>query len=198
MNIFFNGLFDCVKRKKGYFIILILLSLLAIILGVVAAINFGGGAFAVDLSNIAYIRFLKKDVGFMSMVIGLILSMLVFFVVVVLCHAKSFLTPLGILFYLYLVYSQAVVFMSIILIYGILNCIILVVLLLVYTLIVWGIFLLIMCEISCFTNSQGYFKCCFSTKESKVLIYLISLLALTFIFALILIVLRNYVVLLIF
>lgn len=198
MNIFLGGLFDCVKRKKGYFIILILLSLLAIILGVVASINFGGGIFTIDLSNIAYIRFLKKEVGFMSMVFGLIISLMVFFIVVIICHSKIFLTPLAILFYLYLVYSQAVVFMSIILIYGILNCIILVVLLLVYTLIIWGLFLLILCEISCFTNSQGYFKTCFSPKESKVIIYLSCLFAVTFIFALILIVLRNYVVLLIF
>ena len=198
MSIFFNGLFACVKRKKGYFVILLLLSILAIILGVVAAVNFGGGVFAVDLSNIAYIKFLKKDCGFMSMLFGLILSLMVFFLVIVFCHSKTFLTLLGILFYLYLVYSQAVVFMSIILIYGILNCIILVVLLLVYSLLVWGLFLLILCEISCFTNSHEYFKCCFSTKESKVLIYLICLLALTFVFSLILIILRNYVVLLIF
>lgn len=198
MNIFFNGLFDCVKRKKGYFVILVILSLIAIILGVIAAVNFGGGAFAVDLSNIAYIRFLKKDCGFVSMMFGLILSLLVFFVVIVVCHFKPLLTPLGILFYLYLVYSQAVVFMSIILIYGILNCIILVVLLFVYSLLVWLLFLLILCEISCFTNLDGYFKTCFSFKESKVLIYLTCLLALTFVFALILIILRNYVVLLIF
>ena len=119
MSIFFNGLFACVKRKRGYFVILLLLSILAIILGVVAAVNFGGGVFAVDLSNIAYIKFLKKDCGFMSMLFGLILSLMVFFLVIVFCHSKTFLTLLGILFYLYLVYSQAVVFMSIILIYGI-------------------------------------------------------------------------------
>ena len=198
MSMFISGLFDCVKRKKGYFIILVLLSLISLVLGVVAAINFGGDVFAVDLSNIAYIQFLKKESGFMSMVIGLFLSLLVFFFVVIVCQCKTFLTPLGILFYLYLVYSQAVVFMSIILIYGILNCIILVVLLLVFTLIVWGLFLLILCDSACHTNEQGYFKTCFSLKESRVLIYLTFLLALTFVFALILMVLRNYVVLLIF
>ena len=198
MTISFGGLIDCVKRKKGYFVLLILFSLVAIVLGVIAAINFGGGVFSIDLSNIAYIRFLKGDCGFMSMVFGMILSLLVFFAVCLICHSKSWLLPLGFLFYLYLVYSQAVIFMSIILIYGILNCIILVVLLLVYSLLVWAIFLLFLCETSCCTNQHGYFKTCFSFKESKVLLFLLILVVLTFVFALILSILKNYVILLIF
>lgn len=198
MNINLGGVFECVKRKKGYFVLLILFSLVAIVLGVIAAINFGGGVFSIDLSNIAYIRFLKGDCGFMSMLFGLILSLVVFFIVCVFCHSKSWLLPLGFIFYLYLVYSQAVIFMSIILIYGILNCIILVVLLLVYSLLVWALFLTLLCEISCFTNQHSYFKSCFSFKESRALLFLLGLIVLTFIFALILSILKSYVILLIF
>ena len=197
MNGNFFGLFDCVKRKKGYFIFLVIFSLIAIVLGIVASINFGGGVFAVDLSNIAYIRFLQGG-GFMSMVFGLMLSLLVFFIAIILCHIKSYLVPLGVLFYLYLVYSQTVIFMSIILIYGILNCIILAVLLLVYTIIIWAIFLLVTCEVASLTNNSGYFRCCCSTKESKVVWYLLLLIALTFVFCLIMMILKNYVVLLIY
>lgn len=198
MNVFFGGLFECVKRKKGYFVTLIFLSVVAIVLGVVAAVNFGGEVFVIDLSNIAYIKFLQGDCGFMSMMFGLLLSLLVFFAVVLICHWKSFLLPLGIMFYLYLVYSQAVIFMSIILIYGILNCIILAILLLVYSLLVWSLFLFILCELLCNTNLHGYFKTCFSFRESKVLIYVIGLVVLNLIFSLILTILKNYVILLIF
>ena len=197
MSVFFSSLFDCVKRKKGFFVILLILSVFAIVLGVIAAVNFGGGVFAVDLSNIAYIRFLKGG-GYMSMLFGLILSLIVFFVIITICFWKPILSPLGVLFYLYLVYSQAVIFMSIILIYGILNCIILVVLLFIYTLIVWFLFLLILCELSCFTNQHDYFKNCFSVKESRVLLFLLCLMFLTFIFTLILVILKKYVILLIF
>ena len=197
MRLFFNGLFDCVKRRKGYFTILLLLSVFAIVLGVIAAVNFGGGVFAVDISNIAYIRFLKGG-GFMSMLFGLMFSLLVFFVVILICYFKHFLTPIGILFYLYLVYSQAVIFMSIILIYGILNCIIFVALLLVYSLLVWTLFLFVLCELANLCNQQGYFKSCFSLRESKVLLYLLGLIIITFLFALVLAILKNYVILLIF
>ena len=198
MKSFFGGMFDCIKRKRGYFLILILLSIVAVVLGVVAAVNFGGGIFDIDLSNIAYMRFLKGDSGFVSMIFGLMLSLMVFFFVILLCNWKAFLLPLGLLFYLYLVYSQAVIFIGIILIYGILNCIILAVLLLVYSLIIWMIFLLIMCELFDYINAFSYFRTCFTPKQSKIVLYLISMLVVTFIFCLMLLILKNYVILLIF
>ena len=197
MNRIFGGMFDCVKRKKGYFVLLIILSVLAIVLGVIAAVNFDD-TLTIDLAHIAYIKFLAGNCGFASMIFGLLLSLVVFFLVIIICHFKTFLMPLGIVFYLYLVYSQAVIFMSIIIIYGIFNCIILAVLLLVYSLLVWAIFLLIMCETLCLTNSSGYFKSCCSPKESKTIIYLICLIVLTLIFSLVLTILKNYVILLIF
>lgn len=198
MNKIFGGLIDCVKRKKGYFIILLLLSLVAIVLGVIAAMNFGGGVFTIDLSNISYMRFLKGECSFVSMMFGLVFSLGVFFGIILICHSKTFLVPLGIVFYLYLVYSQAVIFMSIILIYGILNCIILAVLLLVYSLLVWCLFLVLLCEISYLTNGFEYFKSCFSFKESKVLLLFILIVVLTLLFSLVLTILKNYVILLIF
>lgn len=191
-------MFDCVKRRKGYFLLLIIFSVVAIALGVIAAVNFGGGVFSIDLSNIAYIKFLKGSCSFISMMFGLLLSLFVFFATCLICHWKKFLIPLGVVFYLYLVYSQAVVFMSIILIYGIFNCVILAVLLLVYSLLIWALFLLILCELASFTNSHNYFRCCCSFQESKVLWFLIGLIILTLIFSLILMILKNYVILLIF
>lgn len=177
---------------------LMLLSVVAVVLGVIAAVNFGGGVFTIDLSNIAYIKFLQGNCGFVSMIFGLVLSVLVFLVIILICHWKSYLMPLGIMFYLYLVYSQAVIFMSIILIYGILNCIILAVLLLVYSLLIWCMFLFIICEACCYTNTNEYFKCCFSWQGSKVLWCFAFMLGLTILFSVVLTVLKSYVIILIF
>lgn len=197
MRNIFGGLFDCVKSKKGYCWFLIFLSVVAIVLGVIAAINFGS-VLTIDLSHISYIKFLSGNCGFASMLFGLLLSLMVFFCVILLCHWKKFLLPFAVVFYLYLVYSQAVVFMSIILIYGIFNCIILAVLLLAYSIIVWAIFLFLMCEFLCLNKTYSYFKTCFSLKESKVLLYLIFICLLVVLFSLILTILKNYVILLIF
>ena len=198
MNNLFSKIFESVKIKKGYFILLIFLTIISIVLGVIAAMNFGSGIFTIDLSNISYIKFLKGDTGFMSLIFSMILSLSIFFFAVLICNWKTFLLPLGIVFYLYLVYSQTVIITSVILIYGILNCIILVLLLLVYSVLVWCLFLVLMTELGCVVNENGYFKTCFSVKRSKVLWFLILLSLLTFAFVVVLVVLKNFVVLLIF
>lgn len=196
MRYFFGDLFNCIKLKKGYFVLLILLSIVMIILGVVACINLDN-SLTIDLSNISYMKFLKGG-GFGSMMFSLFLALSIFAIALILCHWKTFLIPIGIIFYLYLVYSQTFIFVSIILIYGIFNCIILLILLLLYLFFLWSIFLMLCCELSCHCKSPSYFRDCFSFKRSKVLFFLLSLLMLTLIFTIILTVLKKFVILLIF
>ena len=197
MKLFFSGLFDCVKRKKGFCCFLVLLSLVSIVLGVLAVINFSSSNLTINLSHIAYIRFLAGG-GFASMIFGLIMSLCVFLVAVILFCWKKFLYPLAILFYCYIIYSQTVVMVSIMLIYGVFNAIILLLLLLLYTMCVWFLFLLIMCELMGLNKQANYFKCCFQFKESKILVYILFLIVLCLTFAIILTILKKYVVLLIF
>ena len=198
MGIIFKNLFDCVKRKKGYFTFLVILSVVCVVLGVIAGIKLKGETFTIDLSHIAYIKFLGGHCGFVSMIFGLLLSLLVFYGVILLCNCKKIFVPLGVLFYMYLVYSQAVIFMSIISIYGILNCIILAIILLIFTILVWILFMFAMCEFVCHTSKFFYFKNCFSLRESRALVFLIMLIVLIVVFSLLLLVLKNYVLLLIF
>ena len=110
MNNIFSGLFSCVRIKKAYFVCLIFFTIIAVVLGVIAAINFGGGVYAVDLEHISYVKFLKGDCGFMSLIFNLILSLSVFFIVIYLCNFKSWLVPLAILFYLYCKYQRGSAF----------------------------------------------------------------------------------------
>lgn len=193
MSKFFSGFFDCVKRNKGYCLILVLLSVVAIVLGIIAAINMD----SIDLTQIAYIRFLRGS-GFMSMMFGLLLSIFVFFVLICVCNFKAWLVPLAMVFYLYLVYSQTVVFLSIILIYGFFNCVILAVLLLIFSVLTWFLFLLIMCELPSCRHGDNYWKVCFSPRDCKICCYLVLLFALVLIFTIILSILKNYVLLLVF
>ncbi len=196
MRYFFSDLFKCVNLKRGYFSLLIALSIVMVVLGVVGSVNLNSGL-TIDLSNISYIKFLKGG-GFGSMMFSLFLAISIFVFALILCHWKTFLIPLGLIFYLYLVYSQTFVFVSIILIYGIFNSIILLVLLLLFLLVLWTIFLLLCCELSCHSKSSSYFRDCFSFKRSKVLFFLLSLLILTLIFTIILTILKKFVILLVF
>ena len=160
MGNMFSTFFDCVKAKKGYFVFLLLVTLVVSGFGVFAAINFSSQVLSVDLTNISYIMFLKNQCSLVSMIFRLLFSVAIFFAVVLCCFSKPWLVPLGVLFYLYFVYSQVAVFVSIVLVYGFLNCIILMLFLIVYILALLFIFLLFMCELFCIADNDRYFSCC--------------------------------------
>ena len=101
MRNFFYRIQNAVRIKKGLFVFLILLSIILIVLGVVASINFSGGVLVVDLSNIAYVQFLKEECSFFSLILKLSLSLLIFLLIIVLCGYKPYLFPLALLFYGY-------------------------------------------------------------------------------------------------
>lgn len=194
----FNKIQNCLRQKRGFLIFLILLTIVLIVLGVIASINFSGGVLVVDLSNISYIQFLKEECSFVSLIFKLLLSLLIFMLVIALSGIKPFLLPLGLVFYGYLVYSQTVIFVSMILIYGFFNCVIFALLLLLYVLAICFVFVLFVLEISCHCNTNNYFKTIFNWNNSNVLLYLIFIVLLTLIFCILLTILKSFVLLLIY
>ena len=75
MRNFLNNVQISMQQKRALLIFLILLTVVLIVLGVVASINFSGGVLVVDLSNIAYIQFLKDECSFGSLMFKLLLSL---------------------------------------------------------------------------------------------------------------------------
>ena len=198
MRTLFFSIGELFRIKKGYFFFLILITIGAIILGIFAGINFSGGVLVIDLSNIAYIEFLKGDSSFISMIFKLLLSLLIFFLIIHLCNIKPALIPLSILFFMYLVYSQTVVFISVIMIYGFFNCIIFSLLHLIYTLLLCFLFILLCMELSCHCNCGNYFSITFNTNTSLTIFILCGIVILTLIFCIILTFLKSFVILLVY
>lgn len=196
-NIFYKTLMT-IRQKKGLFIFMLLLSILLIVLGVIAAINFSGGVLVVDLSNIAHIQFLKEECSFVSCMFRLMLSLLIFMLIICLCGCKPYLFPIGILFYGYLIYSQTVIFLSLILLYGFFNCVIFSLLLLIYILTLSLVFILYLMEISCHCNSSPYFKNVCSWNNSNLWQCVICVTLITFVFCLLLTILKSFVLLLVY
>jgi len=195
MRNFFNNIQYSIKQKSKLFILLISLTIASIILGIVAGINFLDGILVIDLSNISYIQFLKDEINFVSLFFRLSFALTIFIAIVFICNSKSFLIPFAVIFYMYLIYSQVVIISSIILIYGFFNSVILVLLLIIYILLLFLLFLLIFIEANCYCNSFRFFK---EGMNSNFLTYLILTFALTFIFCLVLNILKSFVILLIY
>lgn len=194
----FSSLKETVLLKKNYFIFLLILTIASIVLGVFAGINVSSGILVVDLTNIAYIQFLTNDCGFVTMIFKLLFSLLVFYLLIYICNIKPFLVPLSIIFFMYLVYSQTVVFISIIMLYGFFNSIILCLLLLIYILILFFLFILLCLELNRFCNCHNYFSSTFNFSSSNVLTLSIAIIISTLIFCVILAILKSFVILLVY
>ena len=123
------------RQYKILLILLALVTVLAIVLGVIFALNTPSDVYEVNLSEIAYIKFLSGKSGLMSMMFKMWLSLLIFLILIIVCGIKRFLFPLGVVFYLYLVYSQVFVIMNVVFLYGFFSCLILLMLLIIYTMI---------------------------------------------------------------
>ena len=191
-------LYNLIKQKRGLFTFLIILSLVMMVLGVIASISFTGGVLVVDLENIAYIQFLKNECGFVSLLFKLSLGLFIFVIIICLCGVKWYLFPISIIFYGYLIYSQTVIFMSIIFTYGFFNCVIFSLILLIYILTIFFVVSLLVVDISCCCNSNEYFKTIFKFKSSNVALLSLFIMFASLVFSLTLIILKSFVLLLVY
>ena len=192
-----NSILSNVRNRRGLFILLIILTAFVAILAIISAINLNGSLLPLDLSNIAFIKFLRGEASFVFLITGTILNLLIYYALIVLFCSNKFLFPLAILFYLYFVYTQIIIFVSILLIYGLLNALLLLMFLLIYYLAVFAILLLLILDLS---NICGccYFQNCFNIHNCNLLILSAALLLISIIFCIILTILKNFVILLVF
>lgn len=189
---------ETIKRKKALFVILLVLTITMIVLSVFSAISISNGSFNIDLNNVPYIKFLQGKSGLPAFIFNCIMVVGLIYISIVVCFAKPYFAWLGVIFYLYFVYSQAVIFVSIIMIYGFFNVIIISILLLLLLLLEFALLMLIILEVCCLCNQPNYFNNCFNFTTSKLLLYTIILLCLVVSFCLITMILRSFVVLLVY
>ena len=174
MNKFFLSICDCIRRKKALFVFLVVATIVVLVLAVYGAMNFGSSSIAINLTNVPYIKFLKGG-GFMSFIFGTIITAMVFYLLIYLTCCKKFLIPFAMLFYLYFVYSQVVIFTCIMLIYGFFNALILLFVLLFFLFAEFLVFILIIIEFCNLSNCPTYFKDCFKSQCNAKLLSIILL-----------------------
>lgn len=189
---------ETIKRKKPLFLSLVFLTLLTIVLAVFASVAIDDSIFGISLENVSYINFLRGDTGFFVFVITSILTVGVIYGLILICFCNPYLSVVGVIFYLYFVYSQTVVFVSIILIYGFFNALIILILTFVLLCCEFALFMLIILELANCQHCANYFKTCFDLTQSKLLIYSLILLGIIIVFCLLTTLLKSFVILLVY
>ena len=197
MRYFLYNIFLPFKEKRAYFVWLLIFTLIAFVVGVYAGINLNNQVFSIDMSSISYINFLKGECGLLSLVFKLFLSLTIFYTLILVCHCKKYLIPLAIIIYMYFVYTQAVVLISLIVIYGFFNSIVLFFVLLIYEIFVIATFLISMMHMYCLIGNFDFFKSCFSW-QNYILWFLLFLLIWCLIFSTMLLILKSFVILLVY
>ena len=197
MNKLVFNIFEPIKRRRVFSIFIIIATIAVVILAIFSAKNFNNGVLVIDLKNVTYVRFLKGDCGFMSFIFMTILSVAIFYTIILLCCSKKFLVPIAIIFYLYFVYSQVVILITLMLLYGFFNVLILFIFMTIYLLMLFAVMLILFVTLFNLSGDSCYFKTCFSFQCGVVQISLI-LIALIILFCIVLSLLKSFVILLIF
>lgn len=195
MQNFFYQLFEPIRIKKGFFIFLIISTILMSVLGIISAINLVDASLTLDLTHIAYIKFLKSEIKFLTLTLMLLINLSIFYFATLFCSIKPFSFPMAVLLFLYFVYSQMVVLVSIILTYGFFNSLIFIILLLIFDLILFFIYILALTKLCTILSSNCTFCDIFCF---DVLITFFIIIVLLFVFSLILLFIRNFVILLVY
>lgn len=191
----FGQFLNILKEHKTIVIVLLALNLGAIVLAVFAAINFSGNIVPINLNNIAYIEYLKGNYSFVSLLFASLFVAFLFISLIFLFCSKPFLFPFAWLFYLYFVYSQIFVYVSVIIIYGFFNVLILIVFLLLYLIVLFFLLMLLLVMLT-YMDKTCYFKR--SIKNPNFLMLSLSILVLTLAFCLILSLLKSFVIILVY
>lgn len=180
------------------FIILLISTIAVAVLAVYSAMRFKASEISININNVAFLKFLKGDSGFISFIFSSILAVGVVYSILLCCCCKKFLCTIAVVFYLYFVYYQMVVLTSIIVIYGFFNTLILFLFLFLFFVLEFVVFIFLLLELCLKTSCNAYFKTCFNSNLSLVLLLSVALLILTLAFCLMLTLLKSFIILLVF
>lgn len=190
----FDYPFTACKKHKLLVISLIIATVVMIVIAIVSGIQLNKSMFPQDFSNISYVKFLKGKGGFVSFMFSTLFSTSIFIVVIWISSVKRYLIPIGLLFYLYYVYSQTITIVSVMLDFGFFNTIIVIVYLIIITFIYFFLFILL---IACTADCAGEMK--FFSISFRVIVPILIMFVVTIIFsAIILLSLKNFVIVLVY
>lgn len=189
---------DSIRQRKLLFIITIIIIVLVVVLAIFSAVNFDNGVLPISLSNIAYMRYLRGESGVAYFIFSTILSIAIFYIIMVVCCFKRCFVLFAFVFYFYFIFSQIVIFVSVIMLYGFFSTLILLILLLFYLFVVFTLLLLILLQLLNFSNTSFYFKNCFGRKDSYIMVLTIVLLVFLIVFCIVMMLLKSFIILLIF
>ena len=187
-------LFEPLKKHHKFTGFMLVLICSCIFCAILAGIKFSNSSLLISFSNVTIVKFLRGTSGLGGIIFNNILTLSIFSTIIILSCYKKYTISIGIFFYAYYVYAQTLILIAFMLEYGIINTLVIAFCMLLCMTIT--IFLLLELFLICldFQNEYLYFKSAF-----RACIPILIFISLTIVVqSLIFLVLRNYIIVLIY
>ena len=193
-NRFSYSLFEPIKKHRAFTSFIVVLIGACIFCAVLSGIKFSNSSLVINFSNVSIVKFLRDSTGFGGMLFTNLFSISVFCIIIISSCCKKYTISIGIFFYGYYVYSQVLTLIAFVLEFGIINTLVISFCLLIGMLITF--FLLLELFVVCidFQNEHLYFKAALSHCLPILIFISIVLVSQSLIF----LVLKNYIIILVY
>ena len=191
---FSYNIFEPIKRHRTFVGLMLIIISACIFCAIMAGIKFNKSSLLISFSNVTIVKFLRGSSGFGGMLFSNILTLSIFAIIIILSCCKKYTISIGIFFYAYYVYAQTLTLIAFMLEYGIINTLVIAFCMLLCMLV--SIFLLLELFLVCieFQNEYLYLKNALHTCLPILIVMYLVLIAQSLIF----LVLRNYVIVLVY
>lgn len=188
------SLIDPIKRHRLFVSFMITLVCVCVFCAVLAGLKFNKSTLIISFNNVIVVKFLRGSSGIGGLIFSNIFTILIFCTIIILSCCKKYTISIGIFFYCYYVYVQFLILLAFILEFGIINTLAIAFCMLIFLCVL--IFLMLHLFLICI-ECQGYQQY-FKTSLINCIPILIFIILSLVIQSLIFLVLKNYVIILVY
>lgn len=193
-NRFYYSLFDPIKKHRQFVSFMIIIIGVCIFCAVLAGIKFSNSSLLISFSNVVIVKFLRGNSGFGGMLFSNLFTLAIFSTIIICSCCKKYTISIGIFFYAYYVYAQTLTLIAFVLEFGIINTLVIAFCLLIFM--ICTLFLLLELFVICLEIQHDYLY--FKQSFMHCLPILSLVCALLVFESIVFLVLRNYIIVLVY
>ena len=191
---FSYSLIEPLKKYRNFVGLMVVVTTVSIFCSVMAGIKFNNSSMLISFSNVTAVKFLRGASGFGGMLFSNIFTISIFSIIIISSSCKRYTISIGIFFYAYYVYVQSLTLIAFVLEFGVINTLVIAFCMLIVMLIMFLLLLeLFLNCLECCTNTF-YFKRALIRCLPILIMMLLLLLSESVMF----LVLKNYVIVLVY
>ena len=191
---FSYAVFEPIKKHRRFVSFMVIIIGVCVFCAIMAGIKFSNSSMLISFSNVVIVKFLRGSTGFGGMLFSNMLTIGVFAIIIMCSCCKKYTISIGIFFYAYYVYAQTLTLIAFMLEYGIINTLVIVFCMLLCMVV--SLFLLLEIFLVCIELQRETYY--FKGAIQNCIPILAGIIVLLLLESIVFLVLRNYVIILVY